>query len=143
MASHNSNEWANRVAVPSVFNPAYTDGGRMRVQTFSFTTPVGIAEDDTINLCKLPAGAKVIGGYVQHGAMGVSSTLDIGTAADPNKYASAIDVAAAGVSSAVASTAALNYGAVTTTEENIIATAAGAAWADGEDLNGHIVYVKD
>lgn len=143
MATYNSNEWANRVAVPSVFNPAYTDGGRMRVQTFSWTSPAGLLQNDILNLVKIPAGSKLISGFVQFGAFGAGATLDIGTLASAQKYAAAIAVNAAGTSSAILSTAALNYGLVLTADEYIVAKLSGAAWAAAQPLNGHIVYVKD
>lgn len=141
MATFNSNEWANRVAVPPVMNAAYVDGGRVRVQTFSWTT-VSPSINDLVNLCRIPAGSKILSGFVQFEAMGASATLDIGTAASAQKYAAAINVAAIGTAS-FANTAALNFALVLTADEYIVAKMSGAGWANAKSVNGYIMYVKD
>ena len=141
MASFNGNEWANRVAVPAVMNKAYVDGGRVRIKFFSWTTS-SPAQNDTVNLCVLPAGAILLSGFVQFEAMGTSATLDIGISGTAQKYAAAINVAAIGTASFL-NTAALNFALVETTDENIIATMSGAAWTTGKKVNGYIFFVKD
>ncbi len=141
MATFNSNEWANRVAVPPVMNAAYVEGGRVRIQWFSWTT-VSPAQNDLVNLCRVPAGSKILSGFVQFEAMGASATLDIGTSASATKYASAINVASIGTGS-FANTAALNFGLVLTADEYIVAKMSGAAWTTAKAVNGYIMYVKD
>jgi hypothetical protein len=142
MASYNSNEWANRVAVPAISNKTYVDGGRVRVKTFSFTTPAGLLANDTLNLCELPVGAHVIGGRLVHGAMGASATLSIGISGAVGKYLSAYNIAAAGQTD-FANTVALNTMTELTADERIFATMSGAAWASGQVLKGYILYSKD
>lgn len=141
MATFNGNEWANKVAVPPVMNKAYVDGGRVRIKFFSWTTS-SPTNGDLVNLCTLPAGALLIAGFVQFEAMGASATLSIGISGTAAKYASAIDVSAIGTASFL-NTAALNYAAVLTSDENWIATMGGANWTTNKKVNGHVLYVKD
>lgn len=141
MATVNGNEWANRVAVPAVMNKTYTDGGRVRIQWFSWTTS-SPSQNDLVNLCKIPAGAILINGFVQFEAMGTNATLDIGTTGTATKYASGIAVASLGTSSFL-NTAALNFGLVLTADEYVVGKMSGAAWTTAKSVNGYIMYVKD
>ena len=60
-----------------------------------------LADPSTIDIAKLPAGAKVWGIDVYHDALGAGTTLDIGDSDDPDRYTlAAADTSAAGMFSA-------------------------------------------
>jgi hypothetical protein len=57
------------------------------------------AEDDLIFLCNIPNGTKVLedlSNVANDGVGGTSAIISIGTAGNPDKYASALDITAAG-----------------------------------------------
>lgn len=68
--------------------------GKMRVSRFSWTGDA--AQNDFVELCRLPEGARVYRGYLDYTAFGASVTLDIGDGTTENKYVSALSVATAG-----------------------------------------------
>ena len=143
MATYNSDQAAKYLAVPATKLAPDELGGRQRILRWSYTTPTGgVAATSTIELGKLPAGARVISGLIQFGAMGATATAHVGTVADTDRYAASIDVAAAGTS-AIANTAALYLYDVTTAETVVIATANVATWVAAKAFNGNMLYVVD
>lgn len=122
-------------------------GGRIRIAFWTFTTGSVTAPDvnDTIDLVTLPKGARILGGQTVNEAMssaGGTAGVSIGIAGAAAKYASALDLDAAG-SDLFANTIALNYGEVLAAETKIIATVTGEAWATSKKFYGHILYAVD
>jgi len=130
-------------------------GGRVRCLTFSIQTSATIGvQNDTFVIGDLPAGARVLYGWCDFGAMGASATLSIGPSGTATKYANAINVSAVG-QSLFANTLALNMLSPTSTSqgsgvagtnaaiERVLGTFGGATWAATKTLVGVILYVKD
>jgi len=143
MAVHQSTQMQATALAPNDVNEA---GGRLRVAVFEFTTPTGgVGVGDTVQLCKVPKGARIIGGHVDFGAMSSSTgtaQVKIGDGTTANKYLDTTSVDSAGQAD-FANTAALNMLSVTSSEETITATAAGEAWAAAKTFNGYVLYVLD
>ena len=77
----NSVQYAKTVDTPSVKISTTELHGRVRVAYADFTAA---GAQETINMFKLPDGARIIGGRVNHAALGSSTTLSIGHAAYVN-----------------------------------------------------------
>lgn len=153
--------------------------GRIRLTAFSFVTesaapvaggtnsdsthlPLGataydggygpVNSGDTILLCKIPKGARILAGFVAFGAFGTSATAQFGTATvdgqgnitvvDAAHYSGAIAVATAGTS-VFASTLALNYGEKTTVDQWLLLTAGGANYTNQISMAGHVLWSLD
>ena len=67
--------------------------GKVRCDVFSWTGDA--AQNDLVELAKLPIGARIIYGFVDFTDFGTSITLDIGDGTTENKYLPALDVATA------------------------------------------------
>jgi hypothetical protein len=119
-------------------------GGRSRKAFFSKTlASSGLATGDTIALCRIPKGARIMGGsFCWDTAQGGTATLAIGITGTTGKYLVAA-VTNATTNVAFANSIATNLGAVTTAEEAILATNAAAAWTASSILRGWIEYVVD
>ena len=116
--------------------------GRERIAYFQVpvlpTTGIG----DTVTLCKIPKGARVMYGvHVFSAPQGAAATIAIGTAGNSNKYRSGIVCNAANSLFEFATTS-LTMGQETTTEETLIATVGVAALAGG-NMRGYVRYVVD
>ena len=61
-------------------------GGRLRAIPFSFVAAGVVAIADTIELCEVPAGARIIGGSLIFSAAGASRTVTLGDGTDADKY---------------------------------------------------------
>lgn len=94
-------------ATPQTFPLSDESRGKLRVSRFSFTGDV--AQNDFVELCRLPEGARIYSGRIDFGDFGASITLDIGDGTTENKYLSALDVATAAGQADFANTYAL-YG---------------------------------
>ena len=86
--------------------PGGTQNSVVRIKKATYSMTGLEATNDTIDLFKLPAGSEVmkVGSFVKSvGTIAATCTLDIGdtddsvTAADTDRYATALDVAAAGL----------------------------------------------
>jgi len=130
-------------------------GGRVRVLDFSIQTSASVGvQNDTFVIGDLPAGARVLLGWLSFGAMGASATLSIGISGTVAKYLSALDVSALGTAF-FANTLVLNMLSPTSTTqgsgvagsnaavERVIGSFLGATWATSKTLSGVILYVKD
>ena len=133
--------------------------GKIVIAEFNYTVPTGnLTINDTIDLVELPAGAKLVGGVYQHGAMGVGSILDIGikgsdgsgfidaagTAADdPDYFIDGDNVAAAGQDT-IAELAQGDLNALATIDKDctVYATCLGAGWVATKTLQGIVKYVQ-
>lgn len=113
-------------------------GGRMRAIPFDFTAPVGdLAIADTIELCKVPAGARILGGKFVHSALGAARTITLGDGTTADKYATAIDVSAAGESD-FAHTIAFKQNEVLAAELTLTATLAGGTMPAADVFQGFV-----
>lgn len=98
-----SDQLTNAAANPPVMNNASTDGDSVK-KFFSWTGDA--AQNDLVQLVKIPKGARIIEGRVLTTALGASVTLAIGDGTTAAKYLAATDVSAIS-STSFANTAAL------------------------------------
>src|SRR6185503_11843124 len=120
-----------------------SDSGSKRYTVFfSKTLPgSGLATGDTIALCRIPQGARVIdGAFAWSATQGATATTAIGIAGTAAKYMAAA-VTASTAKFPFAATQALGYGAALTADEVVLATNAAAAWTASSVLRGHIDYM--
>ena len=116
--------------------------GKVRIKCFDWTGDA--AQNDTVQLCTLPKGARIIEGYLDFTDFGTSVTLDIGDGTTENKYLSAHDVAAAAGNTAFANTWALYGMGREALASNITLTAEfEAANPDSGSLRGWISYLVE
>lgn len=141
MATVYSDQRANDVAVPPVLNKPNVHGKVLRSYFSLNTTTHPINSGDVVELCRVPAGARIVGGYLIYGAMGTSATAIIGITGSTSKYLASTDVSALG-GGAFAHTAALNFGSEPTAEETLLLTAGGANYAAAKDIKGYIEYIS-
>ncbi|MDC1481815.1 hypothetical protein N8146_05925 [Ascidiaceihabitans sp.] len=146
----NSTQYAKTVAAsPSKISTTELHG-RVRVAYADFTAD---AAQETINMFKLPDGARIIGGRLNHAALGSSTTVSVGHAAytqadgtvvalDVDEYKAAASSASA-TGSAIAATTALGENSLVDAPDGLIVTATTA----GADATGLITvqmtYVLD
>ena len=108
----NSTQYAKTVAAsPSKISTTELHG-RVRVAYADFTAD---AAQETINMFKLPDGARIIGGRVNHAALGSSTTLSIGHAAYTQADGSAVAADVDEYKAAAASTSLTSFNIATTT----------------------------
>lgn len=144
MATLNSIEYANTVAVPSIKNDTNIKGGKLRYLWFSYATATAtpVNNGDVILIGGLGTGDRICESFVTFGAMGASATLSIGTSADATHYANAIDVSAAGTAH-FANTPTLNFGEILTASTTLELTAGGANYASSKNILGYVGFVRD
>lgn len=113
--------------------------GKLRVSCFSWTGDA--AQNDYVELARIPEGARIYHGRIDFTDFGTSVTLDIGDGTTENKYASAVDVATAAGNADFANTYALYGLGREKLSAGITLTAKleGANPASGS-LYGYIVY---
>jgi hypothetical protein len=146
----NSTQYAKTVAAsPSKISTTELHG-RVRVAYADFTAA---GAQETINMFKLPDGARIIGGRVNHAALGSGTTLSIGhaayTKADGTVVALDVDEYKAAAASTsltsfnIANTTALGENSLVDAPDGLIVTATTA----GNDATGLITvqmtYVLD
>jgi len=142
MADYKSDQVTNIDAIPQVKVQA-NEKGKMYTQYFSFTVPDDVSQDETVELLRLPKGARLLGGLIKGEAMAGSSTASIGDGTTAALYLSAGDVSSA-FNLDFAHTYALKYGEVLTAATSIVMTMAGAAWATAKKaIRGHVNYLID
>ena len=108
----NSTQYAKTVAAsPSKISTTELHG-RVRVAYADFTSA---AAQETINMFKLPDGARIIGGRVNHAALGSSTTLSIGHAAYVNAAGTTVALDVDEYKAAAASTSLTSFNIATTT----------------------------
>ena len=118
----NSVQYAKTVDTPSVKISTTELHGRVRVAYADFTAA---GAQETINMFKLPDGARIIGGRVNHAALGSSTTLSIGHAAYDNAAGTTVaaDVDEYKAAAASTSVSAFNVAATTALGENSVVDA--------------------
>ena len=108
----NSVQYAKTVNTPSVKISTTELHGRVRVAYADFTAD---AAQETINMFKLPDGARIIRGRVNHAALGSSTTLSIGHAAYVNAAGTTVAADVDEYKAAAASTSLTSFNIATTT----------------------------
>ena len=108
----NSVQYAKTVDTPSVKISTTELHGRVRVAYADFTAA---GAQETINMFKLPDGARIIGGRVNHAALGSSTTLSIGHAAYDNAAGTTVAADVDEYKAAAASTSLTSFNIATTT----------------------------
>jgi hypothetical protein len=118
----NSTQYAKTLDTPSVKLDTNELHGRVRVAYADFTAA---GAQETINMFKLPNGARIIGGRVNHAALGSSTTLSIGHAAYVNAAGTTVaaDVDEYKAAAASTSVSAFNIAATTALGENSVVDA--------------------
>ena len=146
----NSVQYAKTVDTPSVKLDTTELHGRVRVAYADFTAA---GAQETINMFKLPDGARIIGGRLNHAALGSSTTLSVGHAAYVNAAGTtvALDVdeykaAAASTSLTsfnIANTTALGENSVVDAPDGLIVTATTAGANATGLITVQMTYVLD
>jgi|TARA_R110002126_G_scaffold43035_1_gene123718 hypothetical protein len=118
----NSTQYAKTLDTPSVKLDTNELHGRVRVAYADFTAA---GAQETISMFKLPNGARIIGGRVNHAALGSSTTLSIGHAAYDNAAGTTVaaDVDEYKAAAASTSVSAFNVAATTALGENSVVDA--------------------
>lgn len=101
MATVNSNQMAKLLATP-VQHINSDEHGRLRVAFFAFEPTVITGTTDTINLCKLPPGARVLGGRMWWEASTATAQISVGIAGAVTKYLPSIVITGASAVSTIA-----------------------------------------
>jgi|TARA_S200002703_G_scaffold19238_1_gene15619 hypothetical protein len=146
----NSTQYAKTVAAsPSKISTTELHG-RVRVAYADFTAD---AAQETINMFKLPDGARIIGGRVNHAALGSSTTLSIGhaayTQADGTAVAADVDEYKAAAASTsltsfnIATTTALGENSLVDSPDGLIVTATTAGANATGLITVQMTYVLD
>ena len=146
----NSVQYAKTVDTPSVKISTTELHGRVRVAYADFTAA---SAQETINMFKLPDGARIIGGRLNHAALGSSTTVSVGHAAytqadgtvvalDVDEYKAAASSASA-TGSAVASTTALGENSLVDAPDGLIVTATTAGANATGLITVQMTYVLD
>ena len=118
----NSTQYAKTVAAsPSKISTTELHG-RVRVAYADFTAD---AAQETINMFKLPDGARIIGGRLNHANLGSSTTVSVGHAAytQADGTVVALDVDEYKAAAASTSVSAFNIAATTALGENSLVDA--------------------
>ena len=146
----NSTQYAKTVAAsPSKISTTELHG-RVRVAYADFTAD---AAQETINMFKLPDGARIIGGRLNHAALNSSTTVSVGHAAytqadgtvvalDVDEYKAAASSASA-TGSAVAATTALGENSLVDAPDGLIITATTAGANATGLITVQMTYVLD
>lgn len=126
-------------ATPQTFPLSDESRGKLRVSHFTYTGDV--AQNDLVELCRLPEGARIYSGRIDFTDFGSSVTLDIGDGTTENKYLSALDVATAAGQADFANTHALyGLGRERLTAGITLTAKFEAANPDSGTIRGYIVY---
>ena len=146
----NSVQYAKTQDTPSVKLDTNELHGRVRVAYADFTAD---AAQETINMFKLPDGARIIGGRVNHAALGSSTTLSIGHAAYDNAAGTTVaadvdEYKAAAASTSltsfnIANTTALGENSVVDAPDGLIVTATTAGANATGLITVQMTYVLD
>jgi len=146
----NSVQYAKTLETPSVKISTTELHGRVRVAYADFTAA---GAQETINMFKLPDGARIIGGRVNHAALGSGTTLSIGHAAYDNAAGTTVaadvdEYKAAAASTSltsfnIANTTALGENSVVDAPDGLIVTATTAGANATGLITVQMTYVLD
>jgi hypothetical protein len=146
----NSVQFAKTLDTPSVKLDTNELHGRVRIAYADFTAA---GAQETISMFKLPNGARIIGGRVNHAALGSSTTLSVGHAAYDNAAGTTVaadvdEYKAAAASTSVtafniAATKALGENSVVDAPDGLIVTATTAGGNATGLITVQMTYVLD
>lgn len=136
MANKDSTQYAN-IYTNRYLVDAKDLRGRLMALPFDHTV-ASDAQNDTVNLCVIPAYTKVIDISVANEALGASTTLSIGDAGSATRYLAATSVTSAGKNSGLL-IAGQNY--EPTADTIVIATWGGATPTNGAKISGFILVM--
>ena len=146
----NSTQFAKTLDTPSVKLDTNELHGRVRVAYADFTAA---GAQETISMFKLPNGARIIGGRVNHAALGSSTTLSVGHAAYDNAAGTTVaadvdEYKAAAASTSVsafniAATKALGENSVVDAPDGLVVTATTAGANATGLIEVQMTYVLD
>lgn len=143
---HQSVQVAKLAANPPERLATDEQGGRKRVAYGFFTVPVGgVAIAETVAMCMVPKGARILGGQLASEAMssgGAAASVQVGDGATAARFLGTTSIDAAAVA-AFANTMALGFGTKLTADTWIVLTAVTEAWAAGQDIAVAVDYVAD
>tara|TARA_B100000767_G_C19278310_1_gene334324 strand:+ start:55 stop:501 length:447 start_codon:yes stop_codon:yes gene_type:complete len=146
----NSTQYAKTIAAsPSKISTTELHG-RVRIAYADFTAA---GAQETINMFKLPDGARIIGGRVNHAALGSSTTVSVGhavydnaagttVAADVDEYKAAASSASA-TGSNIAATTALGENSLVDAPDGLVITATTAGANATGLITVQMTYVLD
>lgn len=108
MAEFQSSNYVKSVAKPQIPIDMGEVSGKSRLLYNEYQPLVNLANTDTILLGKIPAGARIVGGFIKSAAQGGTCTLDLGNQVSAQSGAEVAAVASLGAAySLVAAGAAL------------------------------------
>ena len=146
----NSVQFAKTLDTPSVKLDTNELHGRVRVAYADFTAATA---QETISMFKLPNGARIIGGRLNHAALGGSTTVSVGHAAYDNAAGTTVaadvdEYKAAAASTSVsavdiAKTTALGENSVVDAPDGLIVTATTAGGNATGLITVQMTYVLD
>ena len=147
----NSTQYTKTLNTPSEKLDTNELHGRVRVAFADFTAE---GAEETINMFKLPNGARIIGGRANHAALGSGTTLSVGHAAYVNAAGTTVVADVDEYKAAAASTGAVGFNIAATTalgENSIVDAPDGlvvtVTTAGGSDATGFLsvqmTYVLD
>src|SRR5258708_2410328 len=159
MATTKSVQATNVDATPRVELSVKQSRGRVRTVRFDYTQIALGSIADEIELCDLPAGARILAGlsYLRLGVGTASETISIGTRAHVNaQTGAAVAQNASRFAAAVAANATPSFqtfaaiaGAMADDQDTVLGTArvyvtvAGAGAAAGQKFTGEIAFIVD
>lgn len=141
--SQYSDEAANELVVPPVFNAGNSNGvKKTKSCSGTIATAGGLAVGTKIYLFTLPKGARLKGGNWGNDATfsGAGVTLNIGSADNEDMLAAALDCSALNLT-AINNTKALGYDTVLTEDTEIYATTIGDVIVDAGTFHCDLDYV--
>lgn len=142
MATLYSDQITGLLATPQTKTDSGVSNGKERVECFTWTGDA--AQNDTVQLARLPVGARILGGRVDFTDFGSTVTLSIGDGTTAGKYGSSIDITTAAGQADFANTWAL-YGLGRERLSTAIVLTASFLGAnpDSGSLRGYIKYTVE
>ncbi len=141
-----SDQVTNQDAVPVIPIKTNELEGRVRIAYFTYSSPAASPPEaaSTIQLCKLPIGARLVRGHLAHdGIGGASGTVDIGYTGDVDRYADGVAMANTAGAFDFIDTFAQNVGDALTVARTLLLTTAVATTTASKNLRGWVLYVVD
>lgn len=142
MATLYSDQITGLLATPQTKPDSGVSNGKVRTEVFTWTGDA--AQNDLVQLCRLPVGARILRGYLDFTDFGTSVTVDIGDGTTENKYASALDVATAAGQANFANTWALyGLGRERLSTAIVLTAKLEAANPDSGSIRGYVEYTVE
>lgn len=138
MANFNSQKITDITAVPSVMVKAAEAHGRMRVWYDSYTTEVGVAQDDTVTFARMPKGATIYNVTVTADALGSSVTVAVGDSGNASRFISA--TAMNTDNKVISSNVTAGIGYAYTAQTDMIITLGGGTPTAAKNIRVYVTY---